>query len=100
MRNLLSIRSRKMRSVVLVGTVWLVLVFSPSVSIAQCALCRDALEGSSPQTREMMNYAILGLAAAPYGVAAAAALLLSPRLRDRLRSGLRGLGFKRFGSSP
>jgi hypothetical protein len=99
MRDLPSIRSRTTKSVVLVGTIWLVLALSPSVSIAQCALCRDVLEGSSPQTRETMNYAILGLAAAPYGVAAAAALLLSPRLRDRLRSRLRGLGFKRSGSS-
>jgi hypothetical protein len=88
-----------MRSVVALGTVSVVLAVYPEAAMAQCALCRDALEGSTAQTREAVNYAILGLAMAPYGVAAAAAWFLSPRLRERLRSWLRGLGLTRSGSS-
>ena len=48
---------------------------------AQCSLCRDAAAASSPETREAMNYAIIGLALTPYGIASAAAWTLSPALR-------------------
>jgi len=64
-------------------------------AIAQCSLCRDAVAASSSQTREAMNYAIIGLAMAPYGVAALAAWTLSPAVRAGVRAQLRRLPFRR-----
>lgn len=65
---------------------WLLLVagilfLGADSAFAQCSLCRDAAAASSPQTREAMNYAIIGLALTPYGIASAAAWTLSPALR-------------------
>ncbi len=65
---------------------------------AQCSLCRDAVAASSPQTREAMNYAIIGLAMAPYGVVALAAWTLSPSVRAGVRARLRRLPFLRPGN--
>lgn len=64
-------------------------------ALAQCSLCRDAVAASSPQTREAMSYAIIGLAMAPYCVAALAAWTLSPSLRAGVRARLRRLSFRR-----
>ena len=69
-------------------------------AIAQCSLCRDAVAASSSQTREAMNYAIIGLAFAPYGVAALAAWTLSPALRAGVRARLRRLPFRRPERKP
>ena len=63
-------------------------------AIAQCSMCRDAVAASSSETREAMNYAIIGLAFAPYGVAALAAWTLSPGLRSHVRARLRRLPFR------
>ena len=60
-------------------------------AVAQCALCRDAVAASSTQTREAMNYAIVGLAFAPYAVGVLAVWLLSPSLRGRVRARLKRL---------
>ena len=57
-------------------------------ALAQCALCRDAVAASDPQTREAMNLAIIGLAFAPYVVGALAAWILLPGLRARVRGWL------------
>lgn len=76
-----------------------VLLAAPLPVLAQCALCRDAVASSSTETREAMNYAIIGLAFTPYGVAATAAWALSPALRARVRSGLRRLGLCLAGES-
>jgi len=71
-------------------------LFAGSTDVAaQCALCRDAVTASSSQTREAMNYAILGLAAAPYGVVALAAWALSPAIRQRVRASLKRFPFRR-----
>ena len=64
-------------------------------AIAQCSLCRDAVAASSSQTREAMNYAIIGLAMAPYGVVALAAWALSPAMRAGVRARLKRLSFRR-----
>ena len=58
---------------------------------AQCAMCRDAAASAPTATREALNYAIIGLAFAPYGVATVAAWMLSPAFRSRVRGGLRRL---------
>ena len=55
-------------------------------AFAQCAMCRDAAAAASPQTREAMNLAIIGLAFAPYAVGALAAWILLPALRVRVRA--------------
>jgi len=73
----------------------LALLAGSTDAIAQCSLCRDAVAASSPQTREAMNYAIIGLAMAPYGVAALAAWTLSPAVRAGVRARLRRLSFRR-----
>lgn len=61
---------------------------------AQCSLCRDAVAASPLETREAMNYAIIGLAFAPYGIGVLGAYAASPRLRNRIRMYLRSC--KRF----
>jgi threonine/homoserine/homoserine lactone efflux protein len=63
----------------------------PKDALAQCSLCRDAVAASSSETREAMNYAIIGLALTPYGVAAIAAWTLSPSMRASLRRRLSAL---------
>lgn len=73
-------------------------LLAPDPSFAQCAMCRDAVASSSPATREAMNYAIIGLAAAPYGIAALAAWALSPTVRRELRSRIRRLRGRAAGS--
>ncbi len=83
-----------------VGLFALVLLALSADAMAQCSLCRDAVAASSPQTREAMNYAIVGLAMAPYGVAALAAWTLSPAVRARVRQGLKRLSFRRGDSRP
>ena len=67
---------------------------APSVH-AQCALCRDAVAATSSETREAMNYAIIGLAFTPYVVAALAAWTLSPAVRAFVRDRLKGLSVRR-----
>ena len=62
------------------------LCVSPDPAFAQCALCRDAVNSAPAQVREAMNYAIIGLALAPYGIALAAAWFLSPELRAYIRA--------------
>ena len=57
-----------------------------SEASAQCALCRDAVAASSLETREAFNFAIIGLAFAPFLVAGIAAWALSPTLRAFLRT--------------
>lgn len=64
----------------------LVICLLPGSLSAQCALCRDAVAAAGPHVREAMNYAIVGLALAPYFVAFAAAWALSPGLRTFVRS--------------
>lgn len=59
---------------------------SPDAAFAQCALCRDAVNAAPAQVREAMNYAIIGLALAPYAIAGAAAWFLSPDLRAYIRA--------------
>jgi hypothetical protein len=71
----------------------------PEVAQAQCAMCRDAVAASSTETREAMNFAIIGLALAPYGVAAAAAWALFPGVRLRVRALLARLVFRRVGEN-
>ena len=66
----------------------------PEAALAQCALCRDAVASSTSETREAMNYAIIGLAFAPYGVAAFAAWTLSPKVREHVRARLLRLPFR------
>lgn len=67
------------------------LLYGAVEASAQCAMCRDTAAAAPTETREALNYAIIGLAFTPYGVAAAAAWLLSPAFRSRVRSGLRRL---------
>ena len=57
---------------------------------AQCVMCREAAASASEETRSALNVAILGLAAAPYGIAFAAAWSLLPGFRDGVRRALRG----------
>jgi hypothetical protein len=80
------------------GFALLLLLAGSSGAIAQCSLCRDAVAASSTQTREAMNYAIIGLAFAPYGVVALAAWTLSPDVRARVRDGLKRLSLRLGGS--
>jgi len=79
----------------LLGAAALLLLLAPGLSLAQCSLCRDAVASSSAETREAMNYAIIGLAMAPYGVAALAAWTLSPAVRAGVRAQPRRLPFRR-----
>jgi hypothetical protein len=78
-----------LRAAGLLGTAALLLLLVPGLSLAQCSLCRDAVASSSAETREAMNYAIIGLAFAPYGVAAMAVWTLSPTVRARVRARLK-----------
>lgn len=80
------------------GFALLLLLAGSSGAIAQCSLCRDAVAASSSQTREAMNYAIIGLAFAPYGVAALAAWTISPAVRARAREVLKRLSLRLGGS--
>ncbi|MEO8362197.1 MAG: hypothetical protein ABI672_19375 [Vicinamibacteria bacterium] len=64
-------------------------LLSPETALAQCAMCRDAVAAAPAQTRQAMNYAIMGLAAAPYGIGALAAWLAFPALRTSLRAYVR-----------
>ena len=90
MKNTARIEWRRLKPLAgVAGFVALALVSGSTDAVAQCALCRDAVAASSTQTREAMNYAIIGLAAAPYGVAALAAWTLSPAVRARVREGLK-----------
>ena len=96
MKNSPRLDGRRLRAVAgTAGFAALALLAGAADAIAQCSLCRDAVAASSPQTREAMNYAIIGLAMAPYGVAALAAWTLSPAVRAGLRARLKGLGFRR-----
>ncbi|HQZ16162.1 MAG TPA: hypothetical protein PKU70_07160 [Vicinamibacteria bacterium] len=79
----------------LLGLAALALLAGPTGAFAQCSLCRDAVTASSTQTREAMNYAIIGLAFAPYGVAALAAWTLSPAVRARVKEGLKRFSLRR-----
>jgi hypothetical protein len=68
------------------------ILFSPAGrALAQCAMCRDAVNAAAPGVQEAMNYAIVGLAFAPYVIAVAAALTISPKLRASLRGKLERL---------
>lgn len=73
----------------------LLVLLGPERAFAQCAMCRDAAASSSSETRTAMNYAIVGLALTPYGVAAMAAWSLSPTVRAWTSRTLRRLTFKR-----
>ena len=64
---------------------------NPALTLAQCSLCVDAVAASPQKTREAMNYAILGLAIAPYGVGAMATWFASPGLRAWMRERARAL---------
>jgi hypothetical protein len=66
----------------------LLALLAPPAVLAQCSLCREAVASTTPQTREAINVAIIGLALTPFGVAAAAAWALSSALRARVREGL------------
>lgn len=92
--------SRFSRSPLLLGAAALAVLASssPESAFAQCAMCRDAVASSSSETRTAMNYAIIGLALTPYGVAAMAAWALSPAVRTWTSRILRRLTFKRMGS--
>jgi hypothetical protein len=72
-----------------IGVAAVVAFAASAPAAAQCALCRDAVASSSSETREAMNYAIIGLALTPYGVAALAAWVLSPAVREQVRSRMR-----------
>ena len=96
MKNSLAIEGRRFRALAgSAGLALLVLLALSADAIAQCSMCRDAVAASSTQTREAMNYAIIGLAFAPYGVAAIAAWTLSPTVRARVRERLKRLPFRR-----
>jgi hypothetical protein len=79
----------------LLGLAALVLLVEPAGALAQCSLCRDAVAASSTETREAMNYAIIGLAMAPYGVAALAAWTLSPAVRAGVKGRLKRFSFRK-----
>ena len=83
----------------LLGAAALLLLLAPALALAQCSLCRDAVASSSVETREAMNYAIIGLAFAPYGVAAMAVWALSPTVRARVRSRLERFRASNAGAS-
>ena len=74
-----------------IGLATIFLLLGPETLLAQCALCRDAVAASSSETREAMNYAIIGLAFMPYGVVVAAAWVSSPALRALVRAKIRSL---------
>ena len=78
----------------------LLVLLGPEGAFAQCAMCRDAVASSSSETRTAMNYAIVGLALTPYGVAAMAAWSLSPTVRAWTSRTLRRLTFKRSENDP
>lgn len=84
----------------LLGLAALFLLAGPDGAFAQCSLCRDAVAASSSETREAMNYAIVGLAFAPYGVAALAAWTLSPAVRARVRQGLKRISLRKAEKTP
>ena len=75
----------------LVASLGAFLVLAAAEASAQCAMCREAASSAPTATREALNYAIIGLAFTPYGIAAAAAWALSPAFRSRVRGGLRRL---------
>lgn len=83
-----SIRPRLAPGVALAGAL---LLLTATQASAQCAMCRDSAAAAPTATREALNYAIIGLAFTPYGVAAAAAWALSPAFRSRIRGGLKRL---------
>ena len=80
-----------------IAAVMVILLGGPGAALAQCALCRDAVAASSAETREAMNYAILGLAFAPYAVAAMAAWALSPSVRAYIRARVKRLRVRNIG---
>ena len=61
------------------------LVLRATPVLAQCALCRDAASSAPAETGRALNMAIVGLALAPYLVALAAAWMVHPGLRGRVR---------------
>ena len=75
------------RVVMGVGAVMVVLSAEPA--LAQCAMCAQAAAASPVETREALNYAILGMAMAPYAVAAVAAWAAFPTLREHVLVRLR-----------
>ena len=89
MKRLVNPKISLWRTCGLILALGVILLAGTNQALAQCALCRDAVASSSSETREAMNYAIIGLAFTPYGVAAIAACALSPELRARLRAWLR-----------
>lgn len=76
-------RTRLVTFAGLIGVVGRLALAAPTVALAQCSLCRDAVADASPQTRAGMNAAIIALALTPYAVMALAAWVLSPALRAR-----------------
>lgn len=80
-----------------IAAIIVVLLPGEGAAIAQCALCRDAVAAASAETREAMNYAILGLAFAPYGVAAVAAWALFPSVRAAVRARVKRLKVRNTG---
>lgn len=78
-----------LRGAGLLGAAALLLLLVPGLSLAQCSLCRDAVASSSAETQQAMNYAIIGLAFAPYVVAAMAVWAVSPTVRARVRARLK-----------
>lgn len=81
-----------------VSVVTLLALGGPEAAFAQCAMCRDAVAASSTETRTAMNYAIIGLAMTPYGVAAFAAWTLSPTARTWVREQVKRLTFRLTGN--
>ncbi len=73
-------------TVVSSGALIVISILGPDPAFAQCALCRDAVNAAAPHIREAMNYAIIGLALAPYGIALAAAWALCPEFRTFVRA--------------
>ncbi|MEO8500739.1 MAG: hypothetical protein ABI565_07475 [Vicinamibacteria bacterium] len=74
-------------------------VLGPGAVLAQCSMCKDAVAAAPSATREAMNYAIIGLAFAPYGIAALAAWTLSPAVRTFVRGRFRKLALRASGPS-
>lgn len=93
-RDLRSMKSRENRSLsalpARVALVALVSLSGARDADAQCVMCREAAASAPAETRSALNVAILGLAAAPYGIAFAAAWSLLPGFRDGVRRALRG----------
>jgi hypothetical protein len=54
--------------------------------LAQCSLCREAVEAQGPAISEAFVVAILALVAAPYVVAGSVALSVSSEARSWLRN--------------